>query len=252
MGNFDIGFEKYIIFHRGIAEIKLETVDDGNGNQVERLHAIYQDGYVQDLGDPYGDGARNAAALAEAAQSAAEAAKSDVLESQEDVTEKTSAFNTDYAHFVEQITDFAGTLAEAQDAANRAETAAQEAAQAVDTGINAVQGIIRDEVTGMFRLDYNSLDEKTEDVIVKVDGLQKDEVTGQLYVDYSPAVSQSDDNTKYTIENIKGLKVNEDGSYEVDLQTMTDEEVDALFEQKVEPDSEDEEEPVDDESEGGE
>lgn len=70
MQEFNAEFEKYIIFHRGIAEIAYKTkyqIDpttqeyalDENGNLIPtegdgHLHVIYQDGYDQDLGDPFG------------------------------------------------------------------------------------------------------------------------------------------------------------------------------------------------------
>lgn len=52
LDNFDVEFEDYIIFHRGIKNFYIE--DDTSANP-KHLHVIYQDGTDQDLGNPYGD-----------------------------------------------------------------------------------------------------------------------------------------------------------------------------------------------------
>ena len=63
---FDVEFEKYIIFHRGVA---FAGVDEENNH----LKIIYQDGSIQDLGDPYGDRAvKNANIAIENANTARE------------------------------------------------------------------------------------------------------------------------------------------------------------------------------------
>lgn len=46
--NFDVEFEDYIIFHRGVQEVFIDP-------DTNHLCVTYQDGYVQDLGDPLGD-----------------------------------------------------------------------------------------------------------------------------------------------------------------------------------------------------
>lgn len=51
---FDVGFEKYVIFHRGISSINITPIDQGGDGH---LHIIYQDGTDQDLGDPWGGSA---------------------------------------------------------------------------------------------------------------------------------------------------------------------------------------------------
>lgn len=46
--DINVGFEDYIIFHRGVAECAVNPQDG-------HLYVRYQDGTVQDMGDPYGD-----------------------------------------------------------------------------------------------------------------------------------------------------------------------------------------------------
>ena len=46
-GTFDVGFEEYIIFHRGIARVYIDENRD--------LHVVYQDGTDENMGNPYGN-----------------------------------------------------------------------------------------------------------------------------------------------------------------------------------------------------
>ena len=55
----NVGFENYIVFHRGIAEIYIDKTNN-------HLVVVYQDGTEKDFGDPFGDDARAQAANAQA------------------------------------------------------------------------------------------------------------------------------------------------------------------------------------------
>lgn len=55
---FDVDFENYIIFHRGVTHAGVDATDN-------HLKITYQDGSVQDLGDPYGKKARDNALISE-------------------------------------------------------------------------------------------------------------------------------------------------------------------------------------------
>lgn len=55
---FDVDFEDYIIFHRGVTHAGVDAADN-------HLKITYQDGSVQDLGDPYGERARENALISE-------------------------------------------------------------------------------------------------------------------------------------------------------------------------------------------
>ena len=69
---FDVDFEDYIIFHRGIRNF---YITDENDENPLHLHVVYQDGKDIDLGNPYGNYVAEARQYSEDAIESADAAK---------------------------------------------------------------------------------------------------------------------------------------------------------------------------------
>lgn len=69
---FDVDFEDYVIFHRGIRNIY--TTDENDENPLH-LHVVYQDGMDVDVGNPYGNYVNEARTASTDAFASAEDAK---------------------------------------------------------------------------------------------------------------------------------------------------------------------------------
>ena len=146
---FDVGFEKYIIFHRGVQQMEFRTVDG-----TEHLFIIYQDGQEQDLGDPYGDTARAAQAAAEAAlasareaEATAVAAKDTVNETYDAAIAAGEAAQAKYEEATEKAAEAAQSAQEATAKFDSLETTAIET-------IQGISGIVEDPNTHEFSVDF--------------------------------------------------------------------------------------------------
>ena len=125
--NFDVDFEDYIIFHRGISEVKV--MGDNH------MHVIYQDGYDQDLGDPYGDDVRKYFRDAEAAKNAALAAQQGAEQAKNDANGCVTQITTKLS----EIGDFWDKIAEAQEKYEGMKQALSDAKTAADEAVGQVQ-----------------------------------------------------------------------------------------------------------------
>jgi len=145
---FDVGFEKYIIFHRGVQQMEFRTVDG-----TEHLFIIYQDGQEQDLGDPYGNTARAAQAAAEAALASAReaeattvAAKNTVNETYEAAIAAGQAAQAKYEEATAKATEASEKSQEASDTFDSLQTTA------INT-IRAIGGVAEDPETHTFYVE---------------------------------------------------------------------------------------------------
>ena len=136
--NFDVEFEDYIIFHRGVQEVFIDP-------ETNHLCVTYQDGYVQDLGDPLGDRVDQATSAGEYAAQVEQMIRS-----------KESEINAKLASATALSTD-----------------ANEKYQQTIDIGeeIQTGKEYVDNKVASLF-----------ED---SVDGISKDEDTGKYYVDLS-------------------------------------------------------------------
>lgn len=148
---FDVGFEKYIIFHRGVQRIDIRAVDG-----VEHLFIVYQDGEEQDLGDPYGDGAREALASARQALADAVAAKNEAVNANNLVGQAYSAAIA------------AGEAAEAR------------YNQAYDIATQAI------EASELTTTQINNMQNTAVDTIHNIDGVVEDPNTHRFSVNFPP------------------------------------------------------------------
>ena len=152
-GTFDVGFEEYIIFHRGIQRIEIRKVEE-NGQEVEHLFVIYQDETEQDIGDPYGDQAREAAAAAEAAQLAAEQAQATIDAKYDTVSETADAAAASYNQATALNQTLLNTLSNANSAIQSFENAQTIASNVSSQSIGNVNGINYNENTGEYDVAF--------------------------------------------------------------------------------------------------
>ena len=126
MANFDADFEKYIIFHRGVA--KVEISDTG------RLFVYYQDGTHDDLGDVYRqEDVSNLNNLVDTLKNDVSTLNTQMTGLQDAVTN----FNQDRADLQAMKTAAESAKDAAVEAQNSAQNSANEAIEAVD-GIDPV------------------------------------------------------------------------------------------------------------------
>ena len=133
----NVGFENYIVFHRGIAEI---YIDKTEGETKNHLIVVYQDGTEKDFGDPFGDDARAQAANARTLIDQLQGLIDDhIIDQANDVKEVLEqAITTSQELLKQNETD----TKEFNDAVNTiAETK-------VEKGIQAIEGIQSKEVDG--------------------------------------------------------------------------------------------------------
>lgn len=165
--NFDVEFEDYIIFHRGVQEVFIDP-------ETNHLCVTYQDGYVQDLGDPLGDRVDQATSAGEYAAQVEQMIRS-----------KESEINSKLASATVLSTD-----------------ANEKYQQTIDIGTEVK--------TGKTYVD-NKIATLFED---SVDGISKDDDTGKYYVDLTEYSTTTGVQTIVDtgIQNIDGIETYTSGS----------------------------------------
>lgn len=223
--NWDVEFEKYIIFHRGIQEVSF--VDN-------HLHVIYQDGFDQDLGDPLGDRITQAevvstyAAQVEIRLRALEATLNEKLTTATDLSSQAIALNASTIEMQQQMHyDY------------------EHINEKLDTMFDNVAGISYDEDTQTHYVDlsdYSTTDGVhtiARDEILSIDGVELyDDGTGNASYYINPIQEGSktteaiNDMISNSLNNVDGISMNAiSGNYEVDLSgsIITAEQIRALF-----------------------
>lgn len=226
--NFDVEFEDYIIFHRGVQEVVFNTDDN-------HLHVIYQDGYDQDLGDPLGDRvtmAEEAGAYAAQVESLIRSKESEITNKLNSAVELSTDANTMYERTLEIGNEV------------------QDAKEYVDEQIagifdDTVDGISKDAETGKYFVDLtdysttNGVKTIVDAWIKNIDGVEAYEEANQntlYFINPVKANSRTTEAIKEMIddrlEDVNGIMYDaEKQKYIVDLRddVITSEEIHALF-----------------------
>lgn len=226
--NFDVEFEDYIIFHRGVQEVFINP--DNN-----HLCVTYQDGYVQDLGDPLGDRVSQAMAAGEYAAQVEQMIRS-----------KESEINTKLDSATVLSADanvkYQDTMDIGAQVKNGKEYVDNQIAAMLENGID---GIEKDNDTGKYYIDLtdysttNGVKSLINNDILKINGVEayQDTYGNNLYYlnpvkDSSRTTTAINNMISDRLQDIDGVVWNPDlQKYEVDLSNdaVTGEEISALF-----------------------
>ena len=220
-GTFDANFEKFIIFHRGISEVSMK--------EDKHLHVIYQDGYDQDLGDPYGDETRENLQKTIAAKESTEQTKADTDALYEAIKQKGSEASTAFTN----ATNAANTAREAQNAAEEKWDEVTELERNILAAIGAVNGIEYEEGGRGYYVDFGVAENSFNETLQDIYGLAYDSEEEKYSVDYTDANRYTDDKIGQVMDDTTGVEYDEvEKHYYIafnDEWLATESEVNALF-----------------------
>ena len=226
--NFDIDFEDYIIFHRGVQEVSFDPNDN-------HLRVTYQDGYVQDLGDPLGD------RVARAEEAGAYAAQ---------VETTLRAKEAEISQQLNQAISLSGDAVTKYERTIEIGDEVQEAKAYVDGQIEemfegSIDGIEKNDETGKYYVDLSdystttSVETLIDNGILKINGIKDySDMQGnrKYYLDPMEEGSKTteavNDMIDERLENVHGIAWDQNiNKYTVDISedAITKAEIDELF-----------------------
>lgn len=170
---FDVDFEDYIIFHRGVTFAGVDT--------DKHLKITYQDGSVQDLGDPFGDNARRNALISEGFAVG--------KQNGEAVAANSPYKSNNSKYYSEQAQSFMNTANSYKNNAASSASAASTSASAAATSASAARGSA-DAAAASAAASANSAKQAnkiaTNLLETKMPGLSYDSVTDTYYIGEIP------------------------------------------------------------------
>lgn len=161
---YDVDFEKYIIFHRGIAEVRV--TDDGH------LHVYYQDGTDKDMGDIAGGNLDRAEELYNQSSTLVDS-----------VQEKLSSIETAMDNAESTVEEMEGVQGRANAIIQELTEKTQTITTEVDNYFRDIDGVEWDELQSKWYVDLSNYYVKDETVahinagIENIDGVEAREVT---------------------------------------------------------------------------